>query len=80
MNINRVVITGNLTADPELRPRRAVRRSRGFAWRSIPAGEITRRDMGGEAQLLRRHSVGSPGRELRALPVQGTAGRGRRPA
>jgi hypothetical protein len=33
VNINRVVLTGNLTADPELR-RRAGRRPPGCAWRS----------------------------------------------
>ena len=42
MNINRVVLTGNLTADPEVRPRRAARRSRGFAWRSTPDGGTAR--------------------------------------
>ena len=32
-----------------------------------------------QAELLRRHRLGQPGRELRAVPLQGPPGRGRRP-
>ena len=68
-NINRVIITGNLTADPELR--------------SLPSGtsvcklrvacntrrkDNSTRRVGRQAQLLRRHRVGRAGRELRPLP------------
>ena len=68
-NINRVVLTGNLTADPELR--------------SLPSGtsvcslrvacntrrkNASHRRMGGQAQLLQRHRLGSTGRERRPLP------------
>ena len=81
MNINRVVLTGNLTADPEVRPTPGgtpVARLRPGG--QHPPAERFDRSVGGEAQLLRRHRVGSPGRELWPLPVQGTVGRGRRPA
>ena len=78
-NINRVVLTGNLTRDPELR--------------SLPSGmsvctlriacNTRRKDQSGEwdgqAQLLRRDRLGRPGRELRALPQQGPPRRDRRP-
>ena len=78
-NINRVVLTGNLTADPELR--------------SLPSGtsvcklrvacNTRRKDherrVGRQAQLLRRHRLGRAGRELRPLPLQGPPGRHRRP-
>ena len=78
-NINRVVLTGNLTRDPELR--------------SLPSGmsvcccaiasNTRRKDghgrVGGQAELLRRDRLGRPGRELRALPRQGPPGRARRP-
>jgi pyruvate-formate lyase-activating enzyme len=81
VNVNRVVLTGNLTADPELRPTLSgtpVARLRSGG-QHPPAEQLDRR-MGGEAQLLRRDGVGSAGRELRALPMEGTAGRGRWPA
>ena len=38
-----------------------------------------RRRVGGQAQLLRRHRLGRPRRELRPLPRQGPPGRDRRP-
>ena len=78
-NINRVVLTGNLTRDPELRST-GERHGRLLAARRVqhaPQGRVGR--VGGQAQLLRRHGLGRPGRELRALPGQGPPGRDRRP-
>ena len=73
-NINSVVLVGNLTRDPELRhtpsgtavcdapPRRQL----------APQGRRPAVDR--QAELLRRHRLGRPGRELRAVPRQGPAG------
>ena len=78
-NINRVVLTGNLTRDPELRSTAS-----GMSVCSLriavqhPPQEPVDRRVGGQAQLLRRHGLGRPGRELRALPLQGPPGRARR--
>ena len=72
-NINRVVITGNLTRDPELRSTPAAPRSAACASPSTaPQGRPDRR-MGRQAQLLRRHRLGRPGRELR--PATSSKGR-----
>ena len=78
-NINVVVLTGNLTRDPELRSLPS-----GMSVCSLRIASNTRRKdqvrrVGGQAQLLRRHRLGRPGRELRALPLQGPPGRARRP-
>ena len=78
-NINRVVLTGNLTRDPELRSLPS-----GMSVCSLRIASNTRRKdqsgrVGGQAELLRRDRLGRPGRELRALPLQGPPGRARRP-
>ena len=80
-NINRVVLTGNLTRDPELRSL-AERHVGLLAARRVqhPAQEQRHRRLGGQAQLLRRHRLGRAGRELRPLPRQGPPRRHRRPA
>ncbi len=78
-NINRVVLVGNLTRDPELRHTPS-----GMAVCSLRIAVNTRRkdDTTGqwtrEAELLRHHGLGQPGRELRAVPVEGPPGRRRR--
>ena len=79
-NINRVIITGNLTADPELRslPSGTSVCKLRVAVQHAPQGQRDGR-VGGQAQLLRRDRLGRAGRELRALPLQGPAGRDRRP-
>ena len=79
-NINRVVMTGNLTRDPELRSLpsgTSVCRLR-VAVQHAPQGRRDRR-VGRQAQLLRRHGLGRAGRELRPVPRQGPPGRHRRP-
>ena len=78
-NINVVVLTGNLTRDPELRSLPS-----GMSVCSLRIASNTRRKdqsrrVGGQAELLRRDRLGRPGRELRALPLQGPPGRARRP-
>ena len=78
-NINRVVLTGNLTRDPELRST-AVGHQRlqpATGVQHAPQGQHQRR-VGRQAQLPRRHRLGRPGRELRPLPDQGPARRHRR--
>ena len=79
-NINSVVITGNLTKDPELRstPERDLRLQAPSGRQQPPQGRPERR-VGRQAQLLRRHRLGRAGRELRQLPLQGTPGRRRGP-
>ena len=67
-NINSVVLTGNLTRDPELRSLPS-----GMSVCSLRIASNTRRKdhvrrVGGQAELLRRDGLGRPGRELRALP------------
>ena len=68
-NINRVVLVGNLTRDPELRNTPS-----GTAVCSLRIAVNTRRKdnthraVDGEAELLRRHRLGQPGRELRPVP------------
>ena len=75
-NINRVVLVGNLTRDPELRHTPS-----GMAVCTLRLAVNTRRKdaadrrVGREAELLRRHRLGQPGRELRAVPREGPAGR-----
>ena len=75
-NINRVVLTGNLTRDPgaALAAERHVRLQAAHRLQH-PAQEQRDRRVGGQAQLLRRHGLGRAGRELRPLPRQGPAGR-----
>ena len=70
-NINRVVLTGNLTRDPELRslPSGMSVCSLRIAVQHAPQGPVRR--VGRQAELLRRHRLGRAGRELRALPLQG---------
>ena len=71
-NINRVIITGNLTRDPELRSLPAAEcPSAGCASRATRAARTTERRVGRQAQLLRRDDLGPPGRELRPVPVEG---------
>ena len=79
-NINRVVLTGNLTRDPELRStsERHVRLQPARRLQHPPQGPVQRR-VGRQAQLLRRHRLGRAGRELRPVPLQGPARRDRRP-
>ena len=80
-NINRVVLVGNLTRDPELRHTPS-----GMAVCSLRLAVNTRRKdavhrrVDGEAELLRHHRLGKPGRELRAVPLEGPARRRRRQA
>ena len=80
-NINRVVLVGNLTKDPELRHTPS-----GTAVCKLRLAVNTRqkdgadRRVGRQAELLRRHRLGQPGRELRAVPREGPPGRRRRPA
>ncbi len=79
-NINRVVLVGNLTRDPELRHTP----SRNGGLRPADRGQHAtqgRRDrpVDREAELLRHHRLGPAGRELRAVPVEGPPGRDRRP-
>ena len=79
-NINRVVLVGNLTRDPELRhtPSGTSVCKLRLAVNTPPEGRRHRR-VGREAELLRRHRLGQPGRELREVPLEGPARRGRRP-
>ena len=79
-NINRVVLTGNLTRDPELRST-AERHVGVLAADRVQHApqEPGHGGVGGQAQLLRRHGLGRAGRELRALPLQGPPRRHRRP-
>ena len=77
-NINRVVLVGNLTRDPELRHTPS-----GTAVCKLRLAVNTRqkdgrRAVGRQAELLRRHRLGQPGRELRAVPLEGPPGRRRR--
>ena len=67
-NINRVVLVGNLTKDPELR--RTAERHVGLqaADRREHAPQGRDRPVGRQAELLRRHGLGQPGGELRAVP------------
>ena len=80
-NINRVVITGNLTRDPELRTTSGGTSvcSLRIAVQHAPQGPVHRR-VGRQAQLLRRHRLGRAGRELRSVPLEGPPRRDRRPA
>ena len=68
-NINRVVLVGNLTRDPELRHTPS-----GTAVCKLRVAVNTRQEgsghgpVGRQAELLRRHRLGQPGRELRPVP------------
>ena len=79
-NVNVVVITGNLTRDPELRSTGG-----GTSVCELRVAVNSRRKdgsdgrMGRQAQLLRRDRLRRAGRELRQLPLQGPPGGGRRP-
>ena len=79
-NINRVVLVGNLTRDPELRhtPSRHGRLQPAHRGQHAPQGRRDRR-VDREAELLRHHRLGQPGRELRAVPLEGPPRRDRRP-
>ena len=70
-NINRVVMTGNLTRDPELRslPSGMSVCSLRIACNTRRKGSLRR--VGGQAQLLRRHGLGRAGRELRRYLAKG---------
>ena len=74
-NINRVVLVGNLTRDPELRHTPVERPSAACASPSTRAARTAPRAVDREAELLRHHRLGQPGRELRPVPRQGPAGR-----
>jgi len=76
-NINRVVLTGNLTRDPELRSTSGGTSVCSLRIACTHAPSRFGRRVGRQAQLLRRHRVGRAGRELRQLPVEGTPGGGR---
>ena len=78
-NINRVVLVGNLTKDPELRPHARRHARLQAAHRRQHAAQGRDRPVGRQAELLRRHRLGQPGRELRAVPLEGPPGRDRRP-
>ena len=69
---------------PDARPRAAAHAERNRRLQPAHRGEHApegRRDrrVEREAELLRRHRLGQPGRELRAVPVQGPPRRRRRP-
>ena len=78
-NVNvSVVITGNLTRDPELR-----HTGGGTEVCNLRVAVNGRRKNGTrassrQAQLLQRHRLGRPGRGLRQAPQEGSPGRGRR--
>ena len=80
-NINRVVLVGNLTRDPELRHTPS-----GTAVCSLRLAVNTRRKDGATGEWTEKPNyfditrLGQPGRELRAVPREGPAGRDRRPA
>ena len=77
-NINRVVLTGNLTRDPGA-SLPAVRHVGLQPAHRVQLAAQGKRRVGRQAQLLQRHRLGRPGRELRPLPVQGPPGLHRRP-
>ena len=79
-NINRVVLVGNLTRDPELRHTPSGTAVCGLRHRGQHAPQGRRdRSVDREAELLRHHRLGPAGRELRAVPREGPPGRDRRP-
>ena len=71
-NINRVVLVGNLTPLPRA-PQHAERHLGLQAPHRREHAHEGRRDrpVDGQAELLRRHGLGRPGRELRAVPLKG---------
>ena len=75
-NINRVVLVGNLTRDPELRHTPS-----GTAVCSLRLAVNTRRKDGATGEWTEKPNYfditvwGKPGRELRAVPREGPAGR-----
>ena len=75
-NINRVVLVGNLTRDPELRqtPSGHGRLQPAHRRQHAPQGRC-HAAVDREAELLRHHRLRQPGRELRAVPVEGPPGR-----
>ena len=78
-NINRVVVTGNLTEDPEPATHsRPAHRLRSPHRRQRPAQGRRVRSVGRQAQLLQRQGLGSAGRERRPVPRQGPPRRDRR--
>ena len=78
--INRVVLVGNLTRDPELRHTPSGTAVLQSASRGEHEAQGRDRPVGRQAELLRRHRLGQPGRALRAVPRQGAPGRRRRAA
>ena len=74
-NINRVVLVGNLTKDPELQAHLGRHVALQAADRRQHAAQGRDRPVGRQAELLRRHRLGQPGRELRAVPLEGPPGR-----
>ena len=74
-NINRVVLVGNLTRDPELRHTPSGTAVCSCASPSTRARRTATGEWARQAELLRRHRLGQPGRELRAVPLQGPPGR-----
>ena len=80
-NINRVVLVGNLTRDPELRHTPS-----GTAVCSLRLAVNTRRKDGATGEWTEKPNYfditvwGIAGRELRPVPREGPAGRDRRPA
>ena len=79
-NINRVVLVGNLTKDPELRhtPRRYAGLQPAHRGEQPAARRVGQ--LGRQAELLQRLRLRQPGRELRAVPLEGPPRRDRRPA
>ena len=80
-NINRVVLTGNLTRDPELR---SIPSSGNSVCSLRVACNTRRKDASGDwvdkPNYFDVTVWGAPGRELRAVPLEGPPGRRRRPA
>ena len=79
-NINRVILTGNLTRDPELRSTPSGTSVCSLRLAVNSRRKDSERRVDRQAQLLRHHGLGRAGRELRQLPQQGPPGRDRRPA
>jgi single-strand DNA-binding protein len=68
-NINRVVLTGNLTRDPELRSLQSGTKVCGL--RIASNTRQGQRRVGRQGQLLQRHRLGRPRRKLRRFLTKG---------